>query len=184
MSAFFLAFLTTALVIASGRDALFVARLSQALGRAPGLHVAIALAAAAFAVLPVWLAGSVAALLDGAAGRLFVAVALLVAGAELLLLRALPTPAEPTHSTAATVLVLVIRLVSGAAGFVLLALAARGTAPAAFTAAGGAVGALAVLPMAAIAGEDWERLPLGIVRAVVGGALLVAGVVIGWIAIF
>ncbi|RIV93322.1 branched-chain amino acid ABC transporter permease, partial [Aurantiacibacter xanthus] len=54
----------------------------------------------------------------------------------------------------------------------------------AFTAAGGAVGALAVLPMAAIAGDDWERLPLAIVRAVVGVALLVTGVVIGWIAIF
>ena len=184
MSAFFLAFLATALVIASGRDALFVARLSQALHRAPGLHVAIVLAAVALAALPVWLAGSVAEHLDGAAGRLFVALALLVAGAELLVLRSSPTFAEPTHSTIATALVLAVRLVSGASGFLLLALAARGTAPAAFTAAGGLLGALAVLPMAAIAGEDWERLPLRIVGPGVGVALLLAGVVIGWGAVF
>ncbi|MEN7538567.1 hypothetical protein [Aurantiacibacter flavus] len=184
MSAFFLAFLTSALVIASGRDALFVARLSQAHHRAPGLHAAIALAALCFAALPVWLAGSVAALLAGGAGRLFVAVALLVAGTELLVLRPAPTPAEPTHSTVATALVLAVRLVSGASGFVLLALAARGTAPAAFIAAGGLTGALAVLSAAAIAGQDWERLPLGIVRPGVGVALLVAGVVIGWFALF
>ncbi|WP_137679926.1 hypothetical protein [Aurantiacibacter suaedae] len=184
MSAFFLAFLTCALVIAAGRDALFVARLSQALHRAPGLHVAIMLAALVFAALPVWLAGSLAVHLDGAAGRLFVALALLVAGAELLVLRASPTPAEPTHSTIATVLVLAVRLVSGAPGFVLLALAARGTAPAAFTAAGGLFAAFAVLPVAAIAGEDWERLPLRIVRRGLGVALLMAGGVIGWIAVF
>jgi Ca2+/H+ antiporter, TMEM165/GDT1 family len=183
MSAFFLAFLATALVIAAGRDALFVARLSQAHGRASGLHIAIVLAALAFATVPVWLAGSVTALLDGAAERLFVAVALLVAGAELLLLRAAPRPAEPTQSTAATVVVLAVQLVSGASGFLLLALAARGTAPAAFTAAGGLLGALAVLPTAAIAGADWERLPLGIVRTGVGLALLLAAIVIGFIAV-
>ena len=184
MSAFFLAFLATALVIASGRDALLVARLSQALHRAPGLHVAIVLAAVVLGALPVWLAGSVAEHLDGAAGRLFVALALLVAGAELLVLRAFPTPAEPTYSTIATALVLAVRLVSGASGFLLLALAARGTGPAVFTAAGGLLGALAVLPVAAIAGDDWEILPLHIVRPSLGLALLTAGVVIGWGALF
>tara|TARA_A100001391_G_scaffold83275_1_gene54479 strand:+ start:20708 stop:21262 length:555 start_codon:yes stop_codon:yes gene_type:complete len=183
MPTFFLAFLATVLVIAAGRDALFVARLSEAHSRAPGLHVAIVLAVLAFATVPVWLAGSMAPLLGGAAGRLFVAVALLVAGAELLLLRSSPAPAEPTQSTVATALVLAVRLVSGASGFLLLALAARGTAPAAFTAAGGLVGALAVLSAAAIAGEDWERLPLAIVRPSVGVALLLAATVIGWIAI-
>ena len=183
MSVFMLALLATALVIAAGRDALFVARLSQAHGRAPGLHVAIAIAAVSFAALSVWLAGSIAPLLAGDAGRLFVAIAVLLAGGEVLVLRAGPAPAEPTQSTAATALVLAARLVFGASGFLLLALAARATAPSAFTAAGGALGAIAVLSAAAAAGVDWERLPLVILRVGVGLALLAAGLIIGLIAI-
>ena len=179
MSAFFLAFLCSAMVIAAGRDALFVARLSQAHGRASGLHLSVVLAAAIFAALPTWLAGSLGGLLEGSPGRLFVSLALSVAGAELLFLRPTRTPAEPTQSTIATALVLGVRLISGASGFLLLALAARGTAPAQLTGAGGMVGALAVLLAAAIAGDDWDKVPLDRLRPSLGIGLLAAAAVIG-----
>ena len=178
MSAFFLAFLAAALVIAAGRDALFVARLSQAHARAPGIYGAIVLAALAFAALSGWLAQSIAALLDARSGQLFVAAALLIAAGEVVFLTGAKAPAEPTQSTFATTLVLASRLVTGAAGFVVLALAARAVAPWQFTAMGGACGALAALSAAALAGEDWERLPLRAVRWAAGAGLAGAAFVI------
>ena len=187
MPAFFLTFLATALAIMAGRDAVRIARLSAAHGfagvaRAGVLYAAIVLAGVAYAALAAWLAGGLADMLQGAAGRLFVAVALGIAGFEVLVLRPKQAPTEPTRSLGATLIVLLAALATGAAGFLVLALTVMTGAPV-LAGAGGALGAVAALSGAAMAGEDWEKLPHGAMRLGGGATLLAAALVTGYLAL-
>lgn len=182
MSAFFFAFLATLLALVAGRDSLRVARLAGSLGSTGALIVAIGLAAAGYAVLAALLARGMEAVLPASSARLLVAAALLVAGVEVLVLRAGARPVEPTRSVAAIGLVLCANLLFGAAGFLVIALATWSAAPA-FAAAGGAGGAMVALTLAASTGPDWEKLPLRLFRASIGWALLAGAVVTGYLAL-
>lgn len=182
MPAFFLTFLATALVLLAGRDAVLVARLAAAHGRIGVLLPAIGLAGIAYAAVAAWLAGELAPILVGPAAPLFVAIALTIAGAEVLVLRSGKPPAEPTRSLGATLLVLLLRLLTGAAGFLVLALAVLTGAPW-LAGAGGAAGAFTALVLAASAGAEWERLPHAALRLPGGGALLLAALVTGFFAL-
>lgn len=180
MSIFFLAFLSCALACLCGRDAERVAMLAAAHQRLGMLVLALALAAAGFALLGGFVADRVQAMLEGPGARLFVAFALAVAGLEILLLRPGKPPREPTFSLAATVIVLWAGLQAGSAGFLMLALAVFGQAP--LAAAGGAgLGAFGALVLAALAGEDWARVPASLRRGAGACTLLGAAAVNGWL---
>ena len=179
MPSFFLALLTAAAVTLAGRETVQVARLAAALGSGPGLLVAIWLACFVSCAFAAWLGARVAAQLFPEGKSMLVAIALLLAGLELALLRPGAAPAEPTRSTGAVTLVLCGAQLTAAAGFLVFALAARTGGPA-LAAAGGAVGSGGALSAAWALGSQWEaRLPLHALRYGVAAALVVAALVTG-----
>jgi len=176
MPAFFLTFIAVAFAMLAGRDASRVARLRTSLGWGGPLLVTVMLAAFAGAALAAWIAGELAPLIPPQFKPVVVAVALGLAGLEVLL-RAAPKQAkEPTRSMGAITLVLLLGMVTDASGFTILSLAIATGEPL-LAAAGGALGALVVLVGAIVAGEDWQALPLKMLRLVVGCGLLLSAVV-------
>jgi hypothetical protein len=174
MPAFFLTFLAVAVAMLAGRDAVRVVRLRATLGWTGPLIVTVLLAALAGAALAAWIAGSLIPLIPPAFKPVTVAIALGLAGGEVLLRAPPETPREPTRSMGAITLVLLLGMVTDASGFIILSLAIATGAPL-FAAAGGAFGATLVLGAAVVAGEDWQALPLKWIRRAVGvGLLLVA----------
>ena len=179
MPSFFLARIAAAAAMLGGREAVRVARLSAALGAGPGLLVACWLGCIAGCALSAWLGSRIAAQLGPDAKAMLVAIALLLAGLELIVLRPGRAPAEPTRSFGAILLVLAVAQLTAAAGFLVFALAGALAAPW-LAAAGGALGSGAVLTAAWTAGAEWEaRLPLALLRYAVGGALVLAALVTG-----
>ncbi|WP_147366941.1 hypothetical protein [Aurantiacibacter zhengii] len=177
MPAFFLTFVTVAAAMVAGRDALRVARLRATLGWTGPLIVTVVLAALAGAALAAWIARGLAPLIPADFKPVVVAVALGLAGLEVLLRTPPETPREPTRSIGAITLVLLLGMVTDASGFIILSLAIA-TGEALLAAAGGALGALTVLSGAIVAAQDWQALPLKTMRRVVGTGLLLAAVVI------
>jgi hypothetical protein len=179
LPSFFLALIAAALATLGGREAVRVARLSAALGGGGALLVAGWLACVIACMLAARLGAAVAGELAPEAKTMLVAVALLVAGLELLVLRPGRAPAEPTRSFGAVLLVLGAAQLTAAAGFLVFALAgATGTPWLAAT--GGALGSGGVFGAAWAMGPEWEaRMPLRLLRYGVAGLLLVAAVVIG-----
>lgn len=181
MSAFFLSFLSVALAMFAGREAVRVARLSEggmAQTRLVGIAALAALVGAGFAA---WLAGSLAPLVAGDWRAWLVAAALLLAALEVLLLGPPPpVPSEATASLGATALVLLAGIVSDASGLVVLSIALATGQPL-FAGLGGALAAAGVLAFAAIAGADWERMPRELLRWIVAAALMTGAVVIAFL---
>jgi len=173
MPAFFLAFLTVALAILAGRESVRVARLSAARDGAIGLWLAILTAGFAAPAIATSLAGELGQLLQPAMRPVLVAGALLIAGIEVLTLRAPPKPREAANSIGATVLVLFVELLTGAAGLLVIALSVAQGAPM-LSGAGAALGAMAALSAAALARDDWEKLPHRLMRLGGAGVLLLA----------
>ena len=162
-----------------GREAVRVARLSAGLGAGAGVLTAAWLACIAACALSAWLGAGIAARLASEGKAMLVAIALLLAGIELLILRAKAGPAEPTRSFGAILIVLSAAQLTSAAGFLVFALAGATGMPW-LAAAGGAVGSGAVLSAAWAGGAEWEaRLPLRAVRYTAAGLLIVAALVTG-----
>jgi hypothetical protein len=179
MPSFFLALLAAAAATAGGSEAVRVGRLAAALGSGMGLLVACWLACVGACALAAWLGAGIAAELVPAGKAMLVAVALLLAGLELLVLRPGRPPAEPTRSFGAILLVLSAAQLTAAAGFLVFALAAALATPG-LAAAGGALGSGAVLTVAWSAGAAWEaRVPLGALRYGMAALLLAAALITG-----
>ena len=179
MPSFFLALIAAALAMLGGREAVRVGRLSGTLGASAGLLVACWLGCIAACVLAAWLGSKIAAQLGPDAKAMLVAIALLLAGLELAVLRPGRAPAEPTRSFGAILLVLGSAQLTAAAGFLVFALAGATAAPW-LAAAGGAIGSGAVLSAAWSFGAEWEtRLPLNVLRYAVAGLLVFAALVTG-----
>lgn len=177
MPAFFLTFVAVAAAMPAGRDAQRVARLRVTLGWTGPLLVTALLAALAGAGLAAWIAGGLAPLIPTDFKPVAVAVALGLAGLEVLL-RAPPAETrEPTRSMGAITLVLLLGMVTDASGFIILAMSVATGEPL-LAAAGGALGALTVLVAAILAAEDWRALPLNVMRPVIGTGLLLAAIMI------
>jgi hypothetical protein len=177
MPAFFLAFIAVAAAMLAGRDAVRVARLRAGLGWVGPLAITVLLAALAGAGLAAWIAGEFSPWIKPNIKPLVVGLALGLAGLEVLLRMPPQNPREPTRSMGAITLVLLLGMVTDASGFIILSLAIATGEPL-LAAIGGALGAIAVLGMAIIAGEDWQKLPLKLLRRIVGGGLLLAAIVI------
>jgi Ca2+/H+ antiporter, TMEM165/GDT1 family len=179
LPSFFLAMIAAGTATLGGREAVRVARLSAALGASTGLLVACWLACILASGLSAGLGAGIAAQLGPEAKKTLVAIALLLAGIELLVLRPGRAPAEPTRSFGAILIVFGAAQLTAAAGFLVFALAGTTGTPW-LAAAGGALGSGAVLTGAWSMGPEWEaRLPLGAVRYAVAGLLIVAALVTG-----
>ena len=179
MPSFFLALIAAAAATLGGREALRVARLSAALGAGTGLVVACWLGCILACALSAWLGAGIAARLAPDAKTMLVAIALLLAGIELIVLRPGRAPVEPTRSFGAILIVLAAAQLTAAAGFLVFALAGATGVPW-LAAAGGSLGSGAVLTGAWSMGPEWETsLPLGLVRYTVAGLLGVAALVTG-----
>lgn len=177
MPAFFFTFIAVAAAMLAGRDAVRVARLRATLGWGGPLAITVLLAALAGAGLAAWIAGEFSPWIRPHIKPLVVGLALGLAGFEVLLRTPPESPKEPTRSMGAITLVLLLGMVTDASGFIILSLAIATGEPL-LAAVGGALGAVVVLGAAIVAGEDWQLLPLKLVRRTVGGGLLLAAVVI------
>lgn len=178
MPALFLTLLAAAIVTFAGRDQLRVARIGGVLGAGTGLIVAIIVSSVIASAVAAWFAGTLTGMLTPAAKQIFVAIALALAGLELVFFRAGKAPVEPTRSAGAIFLVLVSTQVFDAARFLIVALALATGEPI-LCAIGGALGSMVALVSGACAGDWWERtVPLGVMRYVAAGLLGFAALVI------
>jgi putative Ca2+/H+ antiporter (TMEM165/GDT1 family) len=179
MPAVFLSFLACLLLTAAGRDQVRVARLSAGLGPGMGLLVAIWLSAIAASFAAASVGSYLAPALPPAARQMFVALVLVLAAFELVVLRAPRAPTEPTRSTGAILLVLLAAQLTDSARLLVLAIALA-TGDPWLAAAGGTLGSGAALTLAALAGGEWEaRVPLRPVTLGLAAVMLIAAVVIG-----
>lgn len=160
MPGFLLSLLACLALIVPGRDGVRVAQLAGRLGPGAGLLIAVWTSAVASSALAGWLATLLAPTMPGRARLMFLAIALLLAAAELALRRPPRAPAEPTRSVGALLLVLTVSQASDGARFLLLAIALYTGQPVA-AAIGGALASGTVLTLAMLAGDARPaRLPL------------------------
>ena len=183
MTGLFFALLATLIVGVGARDQLLVAQLADRQGARPTLLL-VALASGALAAgLAAWGGAQVAEHMAGRARLLVVALALVLAGLEMLVLAPRRAPAEPTHSLGAFAIVIFAMQLTDAARFLVFAIAVLTRAPLT-SGLGGAIGAMAVVTAgwAAVAllrspRLVWLRRGLGLALLLIG--LAVAPMAIG-----
>lgn len=179
MSGFLFAFLAVLLAGIGARDQVLVAGLTARQGQRGGLLLTAIAVSVATAAAAAWAAQLVVPLLPGSGARVFfAAIALGLAGLELLAVKPKPPEGEPTHSLGATAIVLAAQQVTDAARFIVLGLAAATGAPIAAGVGGAAAGAL-VVAAGWLGGADLLALRLRGVR--LGAGLLLLAVA-GWLA--
>ena len=156
------------------RDQVTVAGLAARQGARPGLLIvgwATSIATAAFATFA---AIKIAPLLSGNARTMVAGRALLMAGAESLLLAPKRLPDEPTSSLGATALVLLAHQLTDSTRFLIFAIAVA-TGAALPAGLGGAIGGGAVVTLAWAMATELETTNLRPLRRVVGLVLLGIG---------
>lgn len=147
MSALFFALLTSFLVGFGGKDQRLVAHLREGFGPSLPLLIVAILSSCLSAGVAVWFGGMLGRDMSEDAATMFVAIALLLAGVELLLPMRSRLPAEPTRSAPATFLALFAGQLTDAARFVIVALAIVLPAPIVLG-IGGALGGAAAVTLA------------------------------------
>lgn len=171
MAGFLFAFIASIVVGVGARDQALVASLSERQGARPTVLLVAVVSACASAAAASWAGVQVTPMLASAARTMLAAMVLALAALELLFIRPLKTPAEPTESLFAFGVVLLAQQVTDAARFVIFALAAGSLLPAA-TALGGALGgSVTVLAGWLLAGQ-LRQWPLAMVRRGLGLVLL------------
>jgi putative Ca2+/H+ antiporter (TMEM165/GDT1 family) len=135
-------------------------------------------AAIASASLMAWAGEAIAHLLPEPAQGMLVAIALLLAAAELAWPNRERLPQEPTRSFFAIFVVLLARQLGDGARFLLFALSAATVSPL-LVAAGGSLGGMAAVGIGWGAGESIEKyLPLRVIRLVLAAVLLAVAAVL------
>lgn len=177
MAALLFSLLAVLLVGLGGRDQLTLAALTVRQGLRPALLIAALATCAVSISVAVWASDLIAAMLNTPARTLFLAMALGIAGAEMLILRRASRPLEPTNSLGAFVLVLLAQQLTDAARFVVLGLAVFTRAPVPVAMGAGAAAA-ALMIGAFLAAQTvvdtrwvWPRRVLGLI-ALVTAALI------------
>lgn len=182
MTGLFFALLATLIVGIGARDQMLVAQLAERQGARPALLL-VALASGALAAgLAAWGGAQVAELMAGRARLLVVALALVLAGLEMLVLAPCRTPAEPTHSLGAFAIVIFAIQLTDAARFLVFAIAVLTRAPLT-SGLGGAIGAMAVVTAGWAAFALLRSPRLVWLRRGLGLALLLIGLALGPMAI-
>mgnify|MGYP000157850595 CR=1 FL=1 len=178
LSGFLYALLAALLASLGARDQALVGQLGAAQGRRPALLIAALVTAVLSSALAAWLGGRMLGGMAPAARGLFGAIALLLAGGEMLFLAPKPAPQEPTHSLFAAGVVLLALQLTDAARFLILALAV-GTAAPITAGLGGALGSMAALVAAWAAPHLLASREARVARRVIGAVLLLVGLAIG-----
>jgi putative Ca2+/H+ antiporter (TMEM165/GDT1 family) len=125
-----------------------------------------------------WAGQAAAQILPPEGKTMLVAIAMLLAAAELAWPSKDKSAKEPTRSLFAITLVLFSRQFGDAGRFLVFAISAATGAPL-LAAIGGALGGGAAVTIGWLAGEELARTPLRTVRLLLAGAILVSGLVIG-----
>ena len=178
MSGTLFALIATLLAGIGARDQLTVAALAMRNGQHWMLLLISIICAGATAAIAAVAARAVIPLLATDARTLLAALALGLAGGEMLLLRAKPLGTEPTQSLGATAIVLFAQQLTDAARFIIFALAVATGAPIA-AGVGGAVGGAAVVAAGWLGADELADRNLRLVR-LAGGSVLLA--VAAWLA--
>jgi putative Ca2+/H+ antiporter (TMEM165/GDT1 family) len=177
VSSFLFGFALVLLVSLGARDQLLVARMAGRTG--PGLLVAGAVAATLSACLMAWAGQVVAVQLFPEAGKMLVAIALVVAAVELIWPIRQQAPREPTHSIFAAFVVLLARQIGDAGRFLVFAISAWTALPRLAAAGGALAGTAALLLGWTMGGALESSLPLRLIRRVLAAVLFLAALVIG-----
>lgn len=180
MSGFLFALVAAFLASLGARDQFLVARMVAAQGARPLLLIVALLGSTLACALAAWAGGRMLADLGPAQRGLAAALALIVAGAEMLLLGPGKAPREPTNSLFAAFIVLFAQQITDGARLTVLALAV-GTAAPAPAGLGGAIGSGAALVGGWLAPQLPERLRLP--RRLAGAMLALVGLFVGLSAI-
>ena len=177
MSGFLFAFIALLVTGIGARDQLLVAALSHRRGQRPAVLLVGAASAALTAGIAAGGAALVIPMLNGNARLFLAALALGLAGAEMLIARASPTPREPTDSLGAFALVLFVQQLTDAARFMLfgIAVATGAFLPAAL---GGAAGGAGVIEAGWIAAGALAQRSVVPLRRGLGAAVLVVAAVL------
>lgn len=145
MNGFLLALLAVMIVGLGARDQLLLAAMTQRQGARPAL-LALALATALLTTgLAAAASGLIAQRMGSNARLIFAAIALALAGAELLLSRRPRVPHEPTQSLGAFALVTLAHQLTDAVRFLVMAIAVAARAPLAAGLGGAAAAVVLVL---------------------------------------
>lgn len=178
MTGLFFALLATLLLGVGARDQVLVAQLSERQGARPGvLLVAIASGSLA-AGLAAWSGAQVSGMMAAPARLFLVALAMGLAGLELLAQRPRAAAAEPTHSLGAFALVIFAAQLTDAARFAVFALAALTRAPST-SGIGAAIGAALVVTAGWMVANVLQVPWLPALRRGLGGLLLLVALGIG-----
>lgn len=181
MSPFLLALLACFAVATGGRDQLLLAALS-ARGRPRGAVLVAALLSTLLAsAAAVWAGGKTAAMLSPDGRTMLIALALALAGLEMLVLRSRQGPSEPTQSLGALGIVLLARQITDAVRLALFALAAASPLPL-VAGLGGAVGSGMALTLGWMLGADLSHRRVAQARRALGLVLLMVAAWLGWAA--
>lgn len=170
MLGFLLAFLATLTAGLGARDQAMVAQFAA---RHPGRVALIAAALGctlATALAAGWAGLHSAPLLDGRTQKMLGALALGLAGIEMMVVQPRAAAKEPTQSLGAFVIVLLAQQLTDAARLMIFALSATSLLPEAAV-AGGALGCCASIAGGWMAGPDLARAPLTTLRRILGLAL-------------
>lgn len=185
MTGLFLTLLATLLVGFGARDQVLVAQLAERQGARPSLLLVAMASGGLAAALAAWGGAQVAGLMVAPARLLLVAIAVGLAGLELLAMRPRAAAVEPTHSLGAFALVIFAIQLTDAARFMVFALAALTQAPLT-SAMGGAIGAAAVVAAGWMIAAPLQAAWLPALRRGLGGLLLLVALgmaarAVGWV---
>ncbi len=175
LSGLVFALLAALLAGIGARDQLTVAGIAARQGQRPGLLVVAIITS----VLTAAAAAYGAELMAGNARTMLAALALALAGGEMLVFRARRMPDEPTQSLGATAIVLAAHQLTDAARFLIFAIAAATHAPIS-AGLGGALGGAGVVLAGWLAAESLPMRQLALIRRIVGAVLLALAV---WLAL-
>lgn len=178
MTGLLFALLATLFVGIGARDQMLVARLSERQGSRPALLLVAICSGVLASAMAAWGGTQVAELMGGRARLLVVAMALVLAGLEMLVLAPRRAPAEPTHSLGAFALVIFAMQLTDAARFLVFAIAVLTRAPLT-SGLGGAIGAMMVVTAGWAAFALLRSPRLVWLRRALGLALLLIGLALG-----
>jgi Ca2+/H+ antiporter, TMEM165/GDT1 family len=177
MTGLFFALLATLVAGIGARDQLLVAQLSAQQGPRPSLLLVALASGIAASVAAAWGGAQVAELLGGRPRLLLAAMALILAGLEMMFVTSRPSPAEPTHSLGAFAVVIFATQLTDAARFLVFATAVLTRAPLT-SGLGGVIGAGLVVTLGWLAVAFlrsprlvWLRRGLGLILLLIGVAL-------------
>ncbi|WP_171033090.1 TMEM165/GDT1 family protein [Qipengyuania marisflavi] len=179
MTALLFAMVGSFLVAAGARDQKMVAYLRAALGASPALLGVGIVSAVLTAAIAAYAGAYLSATMSEDAATMFIAIALLLAAAELAWPDKSKPPAEPTRSLGAIFIVLFARQLTDGSRFLIAAFSAVLASPV-LAGIGGALGGAAAVAVGWAMGSELEaRLPLRAMRLGFAALLLLPAIYLG-----